>query len=715
MKRHNTLKPFSLTLALITTIAVTGAISGIMFAGQNAPPVEAGGFVGQVVSASGALVVGEDATDPGHSVSGATVHLIPVTAIDTTTQMTASAIYAPPFPAEAYDEPLEDAIRLGGAGFPQATSDAEGNFVIADVPDGKFFVHVTPGPNDTEHLPGGDQSRESYDAGQLRGTSMQIELSSSPSSAAVAVGSSSCLACHQDQEHWQQTAHKLGWTVPGAPGPLQDFSKHTQYFDALESYPEVDDYTLGTRIEIGDYDTGRGDDKFKLRLAGDELLPIDLPYADVFLWKNADNAKYYITIVNRLNEQDPNSPAHLEIKLLYGGAVHDQRYIVSVPPGLGDRLGWYTLLRYNMTGSDNRLNRSRRVWQDYKFYLWWDAGADAQYGSPDDVLTAPPVNTNTIQTMCAGCHLNGWERYQDEASGQYLVRAVNDPGGAMNIDDDPEPDEINIGCENCHGPGSEHVANEGQSRFIVNPRLLSAERSSVVCGRCHDRRQGYGGPTVGYTQALNQAGELARPGISRHELITEFTDPIKKGPTMLGPGRADNIWPDDIHSDKPHQQYSDFLKSTMYRNDRLLVTCSDCHDMHGNTPNPRWLIHDAEDPASPLCQRCHTVDVLSHMETTLNSKMKGELTRCIDCHMPGTANKGGTAGNYGRMIRTPPYTSAADEDNSTYWESSGNSHVFDVPLKTNIAVDGVTPGRAMPIPYTASCGTCHVVNEIPFK
>jgi hypothetical protein len=273
--------------------------------------------------------------------------------------------------------------------------------------------------------------------------------------------------------------------------------------------------------------------------------------------------------------------------------------------------------------------------------------------------------------------LTGWERYQDTATGQYLVRAVNDPGGDMNIDDDPELDEINVGCESCHGPGSEHVANSGRSRFIVNPRYLSAERSSVVCGRCHDRRQGYGGPTVGYTQAISEAGVLARPGISRHELITTYTDPVKKGPTVRGPGREDNIWPDDVHSNKPHQQYSDFLKSKMYRNDRLLVTCSDCHDLHGGTPYSRWLIHDANDPASPLCQRCHAVDVLSHMETKLNAKMKGQLTRCIDCHMPGTANTGGIAGDYGRMIGTPPYADAWEEENNAYWQGPLKSHVFE--------------------------------------
>lgn len=682
--------------ALATALLAGAAIRAAAIAAQ------AGQLAGQVVSADGSPV------------AGATVHLVPVTAIDVTSPITASAIYAPPFPAEAYDEPLEDTIRLRGEGFPRGVTRADGRFVVSAVPDGRFFLHVTPGPEDAEHLPGGDQSRRSVSAGELRGRSMTIRLSSRPSPAAGFVGSSRCLACHRDKEHWRRTAHKLGWTVPDAPGRLQDFSRHPNFFAALEFFPAVDNYARGTRLELGDYDAARGDDKFKLRAAGDARLPIELVYADVYLWRNAATGKYVITMVNRLNPRDPNSPAHLEIRLLYGGAVHDQRYIVSVPAGLGARQGWYTVLRYNMTGRDDRLHRERRVWQDYKFYLWWSAGADQRYGTSDDVLTAPPVNNNAVQTMCAACHLTGWERYRDSTTGQLLVRAVNDAAGELNIDDDPEPDEINIGCESCHGPGSEHVAG-GRARFIVNPRYLSAERSAVICGRCHDRRQGYGGPIEGYTQAINTSGELARPGISRHELITEYTDPVKKGPTRRGPGREDNIWPDDVHSNKPHQQYADFLKSKMYRNDRLLVTCSDCHDMHGNGPYPRFLIHDPDRPSSPLCQRCHAVDVLSHMDTKLNARMKGQLTRCIDCHMPGTANTGGIAGDYGRMIRTPPYASAEEEERSAYWQGALKSHVFDVPLKTNVAVDGVPPGRAMPIPYTAACGTCHVVSELPFK
>jgi hypothetical protein len=699
MESSSAPRRFWMAASLLTLVFGAGWLRGSL-EGQQ---IAAQSFRGQVVSVAGVPVV------------GATVHLVPVTAMDVSTPITASSIYAAPFPAENYDEPLEDAIRVRGDRFPQGRTDARGNFVIGNVPAGKYFIHVTPGPNDREHLPGGDLSRQSYTVEQLRGRSRTLKVSSSPSGSARYTGSSSCLSCHDNKEHWSQTAHKLGWTVPQSPGRLQDFSRHKDYFAALESFPSADNYMRGTRLELGDYDAGRGDDKFKLRVAGDARLPIDVVYADVYLWKNSTNGKFFITMVNRLNPQDRNSPAHLEIKLLYGGAVHDQRYIVSVPAGLGDRQGWYTVLRFNMTGRDNRLNRERRVWHDYKFYMWWADGADGRYGTADDVLAAPPVNTNTVQTMCAGCHLTGWERYQDKTTGQYLVRAVNDPAGEMNIDDDPELDEINVGCESCHGPGSEHVANQGRSRFIVSPRYLSAERSSVVCGRCHDRRQGYGGPTVGYTQAVTESGELARPGIGRQELLARFTDPVKKGPTMRAGGREDNIWADDIHSNKPHQQYADFLKSRMYRNDRMLVTCSDCHDMHGNTQNARFLLHDPNDSSSPLCQRCHAVDVLTHMEKKLNAKMKGEQTRCIDCHMPGTANTGGVAGEFGRLMKTPPYSSAQDEESNAYWEGPLKSHVFDVPLKTNVAVRGLPPGRAMPVPYTSSCGTCHVVNELPFK
>jgi hypothetical protein len=79
------------------------------------------------------------------------------------------------------------------------------------------------------------------------------------------------------------------------------------------------------------------------------------------------------------------------------------------------------------------------------------------------------------------------------------------------------------------------------------------------------------------------------------------------------------------------------------------------------------------------------------------------------------SDTGGIAGDFGRMIRTPPHASAQEEETNAYWQGSLKSHVFDVPMKTNVGVAGVPPGRAMPIPYTSSCGTCHQVNELPFR
>ena len=645
-------------------------------------------------------------------IKDSTVHLVPTTSIDMS-PITASNIWNEPYLADDYDEPLEDAIRQHGQSFPLAISDKDGRFTIPGISEGDYFVHVTPADNDFLHLPGGNKSRESYSADELRNGMLKIALSSNPSPSAFYIGSSACLECHEEHQSWQKTGHKLGWSPPGKPGKAQDFSRFPNWFESLSSWKLVDSYKQGTQLELGDYNSkAKGSVKFKLRIKDDQKLHIKKVYANIYLWKSSIDENYYISIENLLNIDDPNSPVHLPIELIYGGAVHRQRFIVSVPEGLEKRKGLYTVLQFNPDGRDSRLNIKRRVWRDYKFSYWWDQGEDKEYGTADDVLKAPPINNNSIQSMCAGCHVTGIERYVDQQSGQILVRGVNDPNGAFNIDDDPQTDEINIGCESCHGPGSEHVDNAGLSdqleMAIVNPAFLSAERSSVVCGRCHDRRLGVGEHEVAYTQPISATGEIMKPGGSRHELITKFSK--SRGPI---PGKE--IWPDDIHSKNPHQQYPDFMKSSMYRNDRQMVSCADCHDMHGDSPYRRWLVNDPDDPSSPLCQRCHKVEILSHMDRQLNNKMKGLATKCSDCHMPGTMVTGGDAGHYGRLISLPDYQDAKKESANVYWQGHINSHVFDVPRKTNVGVWGVEPGKAMPIPYTASCGSCHNVDELQHK
>lgn len=660
----------------------TSAVGKAFFLGKD--------FSGEVVNPVGIPVV------------GAKVYLVPTTAI-IMTPITASDVYYPPYRAEAYDEPLEDAIRAKGNEFPNAITDTEGKFYILNVPDGNFFVNVMPADDDKENLPGGDKSRSAFAADYLRGKFLNIKVSSRPPAGATYVGSSTCLGCHPQRETIKQTGHKLSFSVPGAPGRLQDYSKFPDYFKSLTKFREADSYKEGTRLELGDYDPARDYDKLKIREFNDGRLPIKNVYFDAYLWKSRGDGKYYITLVNRQNANDTNSPSHLEVKLLYGGAVYRQRFAVSIPPNLGERKGWYVVLHFNLDGNDERLSRDHRVWQDYYLSQFFSPGKDGLYGTVDDIIRAPPANNQTLQAMCAGCHVNGFERYRDSATGELLARGVNDPSGELNIDDDPEMDEINIGCEKCHGPGSKHKESPG--RYIVNPKLLSSERSSVVCGRCHDRRQGAG--DMAGMQAINAKGEFMMPGESRNTMITNYSDPGKKEPE---PHR--DIWQDDVHSKKPNQQYSDFIKSKLYRNQRQLVACTDCHNPHGGTANKRLLIHDPDNSSSPLCQRCHVIEILSHMENRFGAKMKGQLTRCIDCHMPGTVTDE-NGGSYGGFIKTPQYNSSAEEEKNAYWEGDINSHTFKVPYKANVR--GVEPGKAMPIPYTNSCGGCHFIYKLPFK
>ncbi len=645
---------------------------------------------------------GEVVNPVGIPVVGAKVYLIPATAIDMA-RITASDIYYPPYRAEAYDEPLEDAIRAKGLEFPSAITDTEGKFLIPKVPDGNFFVQVMPSEGDREHLPGGDKSRSANAAEYLRGKYVNIKVSSRPPSNATYVGSSTCLRCHPQRETIKQTGHKVSLTVPGSPGQLQDHSRFPDYFKSLREFKDADRYTEGTHLELGDYDQTREKDKFKIREFDDARMPIARVYFDVYLWKNKIDGKYYISIANRINSTDPNSPTHLEVKLLYGGAVQRQEFIVSVPEKLGKRKAWYALLHFNIDGSDERLSRDHRVWRDYYFTQFWSAGSDNIFGTVDDAIQAPPINNQSFQAMCAACHVNGWERYVDNATGEFLVRGVNDPGGELNIDDDPGLDEINIGCEKCHGPGSKHITSLG--RYIVNPKRLSSERSTAICGRCHDRRQGAG--NADGMQAINKNGEFMMPGESRSTMITNYSWPGKKGPEP-----KEDVWQDDMHSKKPNQQYSDFIKSKLYRNNRVLVACTDCHNPHGGTPYRRLLMYDQDNSSSPLCQRCHAIEILSHMENRFGAKMKGQLTRCTDCHMTGTVTED-NGGSYGGLIKTPPYNNTAEEEKNAYWEGHIHSHTFKVPYKVN--VQGVEPGKAMPIPYTNSCGGCHFVYKLPYK
>jgi hypothetical protein len=277
-----------------------------------------------------------------------------------------------------------------------------------------------------------------------------------------------------------------------------------------------------------------------------------------------------------------------------------------------------------------------------------------------------------------------------DAAGDYIAGAVNDRNGELDIDGDGKPNEINMGCETCHGPGSVHdKAKEiDMPATIVSPNKLAAERADVLCGQCHSRPQG----NLKNDQPVNKDNKMMLPGTSRNTLPHGIHHPT-------GCGKEADFWADGLHSKSHHQQYSDFIKSSkQYRNGNQLVACSDCHDTHGNGKFPHQMKaryqHEAE-VCTSLPQEPH----------------RHEGAPCGQ----GQVHRGR---DQDHLFRLPQHQDHADrrrlrqgpdnKDGKNYWLNDITSHVYDVPRKDNKGVKGVEPGKAMPIPYTNKCGAaCH--------
>ncbi|HET6203022.1 MAG TPA: hypothetical protein VFI25_09505 [Planctomycetota bacterium] len=621
----------------------------------------------------------------GEPVVGATVVLVPADQIDTT-PITGASVQSGA--AAAHDEPLEDLLASApSSSFPQAVTGSTGRYKISGVPEGDYYFFVQPSASDAEHVPGGSRSRRATPSDSLLGTSVDLEVSSSPPASATYVGSTTCLACHRERLGAIETAHFFPLRVPGAVSDLQDTSRYPNIDASLANFPSVAAFTSGTVLWYSNFNPSiSGPDKFTVGLSDPTPSGATL-YLKAYLWRDAAGGQYKVTIQNVINPADPLSPATFVVRLVQGGAIFKQRYLLEVP-GL---LGLYPFAQFNFEGNEASYDRSRKVYVDYRMDSFWNAASNT--------LQTPP-GSRAWQGNCASCHFTGFSTTFNAPTSEWLADAVDDPGGAFDIDGDGSTDEVGVGCESCHGPGSAHVA-AAAPRFIVNPANLSPERANLVCGRCHDRPKGAG--TVQDEEPLNAANEFARPGVGRAEWLANFT-------SVNGPAAGD-LWVDSLHSKKHHQQYADLLKSKHYRNGTILVTCADCHTSHGESTQRWGLRGDPEDPESALCQSCHLVEPLPHMLAETGSYHAGLQTTCVACHMPETGKTG--SGHYGYLLGQPTGSPATDPS-LVYWVNDISSHAFDVPSKFSPGVAGVLPGNAMPVPYTNSCGTCHDPSSLPW-
>jgi Tfp pilus assembly protein PilF len=266
--------------------------------------------------------------------------------------------------------------------------------------------------------------------------------------------------------------------------------------------------------------------------------------------------------------------------------------------------GWYPLQQYLVPFPGGRLQCLPIAWnvEERKWYhLYPKAPMD-----PKDWL----YWTNAAQNwngMCAECHSTNLKKNYDLKTDTYRTTWS----------------DIDVGCESCHGPGSQHVEwsempdmarpKSENFKLTVKTSGISSRKLVELCAPCHSRRAALGD----YTHAEPDLMDSLLPS-----LLTE------------------NLYFSDGQILEEVYVYGSFTQSKMYHRD---VRCNDCHDVHS------LKLVKADNDLCLQCHRVHEYDTKAHHfhkkagekgEPIRSSEGKvlfhvGTGAECVQCHMPG--------------------------------------------------------------------------------
>lgn len=178
--------------------------------------------------------------------------------------------------------------------------------------------------------------------------------------------------------------------------------------------------------------------------------------------------------------------------------------------------------------------------------------------------------------------------------------------------------EWNVGCEKCHGPGSDHVEHQGRPS-IINPAKLSYVQASDTCIQCHSQGQPLTNPIKGkyYDWPV---------GFSMGKQLVDFW---KLEDHKLGELSFTHFPDGTAH--KNRMQGNDFVQSLMYTRG---VTCTSCHDPHGSNNNAMLI-----KPVGQICSTCHGPNTQNGphaptIEAHTHHAADSAGSECVACHMP---------------------------------------------------------------------------------
>lgn len=253
---------------------------------------------------------------------------------------------------------------------------------------------------------------------------------------------------------------------------------------------------------------------------------------------------------------------------------------------------------------------------------------------------------------CAGCHATGVDP---------VKKTFKEPG---------------IGCEACHGPGSNHIkAISGfETTTIVNPTRLTSAQAAQVCGSCHargmDTSAGHHPYPVEY-MGVRGTGNLL--------LHFNFFDQ-KSNPELFWPSGDAKV---------SYTQYTDWKQSEHAKSG---ITCTSCHLVHKGSTNFQTKLE-----GDNLCKSCHS---------TTDKKMAHKIHTfgmCIGCHMPktGTIADVGDIRSHTFKFISPELSMKKGGVKNQPNSCSGCHHHKDTPLEDLIEFLDAARKTDMPLPYSA--------------
>ena len=593
-----------------------------------------------------------------------------------------------------------------------ATTAADGTFTLADVDPGFVFVQATP-PDLDLFLPG--ETRHAVRVGGGATTAdVEITLSGRPTDSATYVGTTVCAGCHseiQTAEH--MSAHYRSLT--------DDASRiiDTGLFPAV-----------GGTVDTGVMAASPADGTTSVA---------------VYACQNTAGA-YSFKFGGTANCTAGNGNL-VPVVGTYGGEgnggvddrpnlhVYKQRFFAAlsaVPVAASwtytegkdlDRL----IIPVQITQSGTGGNR----WGAYHGGDWASRG-------------------RTFSRKCSGCHNTALDIEWDATTGFVTKYAFG---------------ELNIGCEVCHGPGSDHVAAPAATRAnsIVSIANLTATAQREACGMCHAADEGHSvDPAGNFGFPYNAGNATMVGGGSFVPGVYPVADYVEGYGVTEEAGGGYAAWPDGLHSLAHRQQVPMFEASIHANNPYNRLVCTDCHDHHSLQQGPPehevTAGTDTFEFTNPtlfdntLCLSCHAThgpyaDV-SHHDVAVSFLSRGgevslngtalslsdfsaeeileanlEVAGAVGEHMGEEVSMGGVAYtplddampvgrcsscHMPRVAKSGGYETGLDARGRTALVAGDQgSHVFDIVWPSQSAVlrraSGGSDGDIMP----NSCGGCH--------